>query len=167
MKNQIISTAFRDALLTESSSFKALIEVGGNLALTFYAGLIPADADDGIGSAVPLVTFTSDGAAPNGSNGLVFESALVDGSIVKSTSQTWSGEADNSGALAASFYRYYHRDDDQATSAGGSDYRIQGTAGPIASGVYDALLTDPVFADGTVITITAASIRLPRSRTQL
>ena len=164
-RNLIISTALRDYQQLTGPA-KTALEASGNACLTIYAGTIPDDADDGIGGATALVTLTSDGNAPDGTNGLAFNASLTDGALVKKTGDTWSGTVSNSGAADATFYRWYDYTDDQSTSAGSSDYRAQGTVGT-PTGEYDMTVGDVALVDASTFTLSNFIHRPPRDKNGL
>ena len=164
-RDLIISTALRDYQQLTGPA-KTALEASGNACLTIYAGTIPDDADDGIGGATALVTLTSDGNAPDGTNGLAFNASLADGALVKKTGDTWSGTVSNSGAADATFYRWYSYTDDQTTSAGTSDYRAQGTVGT-PTGEYDMTLGNVALVDASTFTLSNFIHRPPRDKNGL
>lgn len=116
------STGLRNALL-DTSSLKDLLS-GGEIRI--YSGSPPANADAAIdGANTLLVTITED----SGGGGLSFEPSADAGVLVKSTSQTWSGEVAESGT--ASFFRFVQDTDTEGESS--SEVRIQGGVGTGAS----------------------------------
>jgi hypothetical protein len=103
--------------------------------LRLYAGTAPASPNDAIGAATLLCEISNGGA------GGTFEATASDGTLVKSTSETWSGNNVASGT--ATFFRLVKTGD--AGDASTSAIRIQGTVGV---GGVDMQMTNPTLVSG-------------------
>jgi hypothetical protein len=92
----------------------------------------------------------------SGGTGVTFESAAADGTIVKESSEVWSGLNVASGT--ATFYRHVAPSDTGALST--TEARIQGTIGLAGT---DMVLTNNVLANGATQTIDYYAVNLPAS----
>lgn len=111
----IASTGLKAAMLN-AGGFKETMD-GAEFRL--YAGIVPAHANDSIGSATLLCT------VKNGGSGVTFDETTSPGTLVKPAGETWSGTNVASGTVT--FYRLVLPAD--AGGASTSDVRIQGTVG--------------------------------------
>jgi len=111
LKNDILGTSSLSALLTDG-------------IVSLYAGTIPATAQDSIGQAVLLNTYTDNSSAVGAGNGLNFATP-TGGSISKDAAQVWSGVAVATGT--STFFRFHAQADTGTLSQ--IDVRIQGTVG--------------------------------------
>jgi hypothetical protein len=125
------SEGLRNALMV-TGPLRTLL-TGGEIHI--YSGPVPASPNDSIGSAVKLVTINAAGSGVN------FESTATGGTLVKSTSETWSGTAIADGA--ATFFRFVMPSDSEGVSS--TAYRIQGT---VAVAGADMNLTNPNIVTG-------------------
>jgi hypothetical protein len=144
----IISSGLRDYMLT-SGSFKAGMDGG---CIRVYAGTVPATADAAIGSASLLCVVTLSG----GGTGITFESTPVGGSVVKKTTETWTGTNVASGT--PSFFRHESLSDDGSAST--TLKRVQGTIG--TSGNVMNISNSPV-TSGSAFPVTYCSYGLATS----
>lgn len=140
------SLGLRNALLG-TSSLRTLLN-GGKIRV--YSGPVPASPNDALASATMLVELSAAGS------GVTFESTVNDGTLVKSTSESWTGVNGASGT--ASFFRFVATSDggDASTTA----TRIQGT---VAKAGADMNLTNPVLTSGATQTLDSFYISLPES----
>lgn len=142
------STGLRNKLL-DTSPFKTLFSGG---FLNLYSGPVPSSADDAIvGGTHTLLCQISNN---NTATGITMASAASGGSITKNLSETWSGDAGNTGT--ASFYRLVSSSDTAASST--TEARLQGSVG--TSGA-DLNLTTTSLVATTVYTIDTFSVSLP------
>lgn len=125
------STGLRKHML-DTGSFKNKLDAG---KLRIYAGAMPATADAAVGGATLLVELSDNG----GGGGLTFGDATAEGTISKTTGQTWKGTIASSGTAA--WFRFVEAADvgDESTTAA----RIQGTVGTVGTDmvVANAALT--------------------------
>jgi hypothetical protein len=137
-----ISTGFRDGLLVTGSA-KSLMD---GKVVKIYAGTEPATADASIGAATLLVTVS------NGGSGVTFEAAPVDGAVIKTASETWSGT--NVATGTASFYRICASADagDLSTSL----VRVQGVFGGA-----DGTISNPSLTSGATQDVDYCAVYLP------
>lgn len=164
-----ISLALRNAVL-QGSSVKEQLDGG---FIYVYAGTVPATADTALDMATvhtQLVKITSD-AVPvdNGSTGLNWESAAVNGALPKETTETWAGKINFVGKdaaqagvapLTATFFRICAAADNGQAAGGGSTPRIQGT---INTAGAELNVTSTALSDNGTNTfgIAAGEVRLP------
>lgn len=139
-----ISTGLRTAVLV-TGSLKAALDAK---LVYIYGGAVPADADAALGSATLLCTISVGGVG----TGVTFESTPVDGALVKTAAETWSGT--NAATGTATFWRIAASADDGTAST--TAVRVQGTFGG-SSG----LLSNPALTSGAPQTIDNCSIALP------
>lgn len=139
-----ISTGLRDALLV-TGSLKGQLD--GKI-VRIFGGTVPADADAALGAATLLCLISVGGAG----TGVTFEAAPVDGALVKTAAETWSGT--NAATGTATFWRI-----EATADAGGASttaIRVQGTFGG-SSG----LLSNPALTSGAPNAIDNAAIAIP------
>ena len=141
-----ISTGLRNGVLV-TGSLKSQLD---GKVVKIYGGAVPDDADAALGAATLLCTVSVGGTG----TGVTFESTPVDGAIVKTASETWSGT--NVATGTATFWRIATNADDGSAST--SAVRVQGTFGG-ASG----LLSNPALTSGATQTIDNCAIALPLS----
>lgn len=111
------STGLRNYMLA-NGSFKAAL---AGSVINVYAGTPPATADDALGSAVLLLTYSLNGAG----GGLSLDVNAADGSIQKNPSEVWQGTIVASGT--PTFFRMQQPSDSGAISI--TQNRLQGTVG--------------------------------------
>lgn len=141
-----ISTGLRNAVLA-TGSLKSQLD---GKVVKIYGGSVPADADAALGGATLLCTVSVGGTG----TGVTFEGTPVDGALVKTAAETWSGT--NAATGTATFWRIAASADDGSAST--TAVRVQGTFGG-ASG----LLSNPALTSGATQTIDNCSIALPLS----
>lgn len=142
-----ISTGAANAMVG-TSGLKGALE-SGSMELRIYAGTMPADANDAIGSATLLVTIK------NGASPLTW-STPSGGIISKPSGETWSGVAVADGV--ATFGRFVHAADTGASST--SDIRVQGDVDSAGAFIN---LDNTAIVNGTVQTVNSAQLIQPRS----
>lgn len=108
------STGLRNYVL-DTGSMKSALD--GKI-ITIYSGPIPASADDAIGSAIPLVVISVDGAG----TGVTMAPSASGGQLSKNPSEVWQGTILNSGT--ASFFRMQTAADGGGAST--TAVRVQG-----------------------------------------
>ena len=119
-----MSTGLRNEMLS-GDSLKAIFDAGSEIRI--YSGAIPPSADNSIGAATLLCTIK------NGASGITFDTAAVNGILVKNPSETWQGTVvPAAGAgMNATFYRHVLTADDNAVSA--TAPRYQGTVAVVGA----------------------------------
>lgn len=142
-----ISTGAANAMVG-TSGLKGALE-SGSMELRIYAGTMPTDANDAIGSATLLVTIK------NGASPLTW-STPSGGVISKPSGETWSGVAVADGV--ATFGRFVHAADTGASST--SDIRVQGDVDSVGAFIN---LDNTAIVNGTVQTVNSAQLIQPRS----
>lgn len=142
-----ISTGAANAMVG-TSGLKGALEAG-SMELRIYAGTMPTDANDAIGSATLLVTIK------NGASPLTW-STPSGGVVSKPSGETWSGVAVADGV--ATFGRFVHAADtgDSSTSA----VRVQGDVDSVGAFIN---LDNTAIVNGTVQTVNSAQLIQPRS----
>lgn len=133
-----MSTGLRNEMLS-GDSLKAIFDAGSEIRI--YSGAIPPSADNSIGAATLLCTIK------NGSSGITFDTAAVNGILVKNPSETWQGTVESAAGagMNATFYRHVLTDDDDAVSA--TAPRYQGTVAVVGA---DMNLTNTLLAASAV-----------------
>jgi hypothetical protein len=111
-----VSTGLRNAILT-TGSLKSQLDGG---FIKIYAGSIPTDADQTLGSAVLLTTIS----VSSGGTGLTMATPATGGALTKTTSEVWSGV--NAASGTAAFWRFVKTGDTGILST--TDLRLQGVA---------------------------------------
>lgn len=144
------STGLKNAILG-TNSLKTSLDDG---YVRVYSGTIPEDADAALGAAVLLNTYSDNGAAPGGGNGLDLDVTPAAGAISKAPAQVWKGTSVASGT--ASFWRYIQLSDTGASST--TEQRIQGTIGGAGA---DMFVQSTTFANATEYTIDYFSVAIP------
>ena len=109
------STGLRNAVASDVSLRDAL----SGCVIKEYSGPVPASADAPLSGNTLLCTYTADGVA---GAGISWESAPVDGALIKLASEQWQGNAVASGT--SSFFRICKPADTGASST--TAIRIQG-----------------------------------------
>ena len=99
--------------------------------IKIYADSVPASIEDAIGSQELLVTITNNSTA----TGLTFEAAAVNGALVKTTSEVWSGLVANPSAKAHTFWRF---EDSGGNAMLQGEFGVSGTT----SSLSDLVMTD-------------------------
>lgn len=118
--------------LAVTGSLKSLLD---GCFIRLYAGTPPASPNDAIGAATLLSEIS------NGGVGGTFEGVASDGTLVKSTSEVWTGVNVASGT--ASFFRVVKAGD--AGDASTSAVRVQGSVGVAGA---DMNMTNPTLVSG-------------------
>lgn len=150
------STALKNRLLGGGSGEDDLKSLFANGYIVIYGGSVPNVDSTSVGTVLAVIA--TKGATPGAGNGLDLGSAS-DGAISKD-SDTWgvagdfnSGNVDNAGALAATYFRFIPDDSYTASSGvqtgaaadGATAIRIQGTCG--ATAAADMILSAAVPTD--------------------
>lgn len=139
-----ISTGLRNAVLVTGSLRS---RVNGKI-IRIYGGSVPATANAALGGATLLCTVSVGGTG----TGVTFEATPVDGALVKTAAETWSGT--NVATGTATFWRLVDTGDDGTLST--SAERVQGTFGGTSG-----LLSNPSLTSGAPQSIDNAVIALP------
>lgn len=139
-----ISTGLRNAVLV-TGSLKSQLD---GKVVRIYGGAVPADADAALGAATLGCTISVGGTG----TGVTFEATPVDGALVKTAAETWSGT--NAATTTATFWRIEATAD--AGDASTTAIRVQGTFGG-SSG----LLSNPALVSAAPNAIDNAAIALP------
>lgn len=163
-----LSVALRNGML-QGSSLKEQLDGG---FIYVYAGPVPADADTALDMTnlhTQLVKITSDAVpADDGSTGINWESAAVNGAIPKETTETWAGkinfvgkDAASAGVspLTATFFRICSAADNGQGVGGGSTPRVQGTINT-AGAEFNVTSTSLADNGSNTFGVGAAEIRL-------
>lgn len=146
-----LSTGLDNSMLVTGSPKAAL-----NLCFVkVYSGTVPSDADQAIGSATLLHCYSA-GAGGTGGTGGTFDGTPVNGSIVKTASETWTGTSVASGT--ASFARIVLGSDDGTLST--TQVRLQLSVGTTNA---DLLLNNLVYTASAVRTLTACTLTMPKA----
>lgn len=143
-----LSTGAVNAMMN-ATGLKAAFESGSGMELRLYAGTMPASADAALGGATLLVTIRS-GASP-----LTWEATVTNGTLVKNTSETWSGTA--VATDTATFGRFIQVGDDGLLNT--TAVRIQGDVNTIGAFIN---LDNTAIVSAAVQTINSATFNLPR-----
>lgn len=139
------STGLRNQLLTTQPLSGAL----SNGLIEIYSGTPPATADDAVtGTLLCTISVDSSGT------GLAFDTAAVNGVLLKSPTQTWSGV--NAASGTATYYRHVTQSDSGISST--TDVRIQGTIGVAGA---DMNMTSVNLVSGATQTVDYYSVGLP------
>lgn len=151
-----LSTGLRNQMLATGS----LRSILNGMMIRAYSGTPPASADDAVSGAINtlLVTYSLNA----GGTGLTFEVTPVDGSLVKTAAETWSGVANGTvdvlqGQL--SFWRMVPSADNQALYSE-TDLRMQGTFG-LVSGEDDIVVPTLNIIGGTTYAIDTMAVTMP------
>jgi len=112
-----LSTGLRNAILA-SGSVKDTLDLG---FIKIYGGTAPADANQAENSAQLLCTIS----VASGGTGITFDAAASNGTLLKNSSEVWSGIVGLTGE--ATHYRHVAASDTGAVSS--TEPRIQGTIG--------------------------------------
>lgn len=142
-----MSKGLRNQMM-DTGSFKSIMDGG---FLHIYGGSAPANVEDALGGATPLVTITVDG---DGVTGLNFDTAAADGIIGKAPAETWQGTIAADGT--ATWFRFVAAADDGAQSD--TQPRIQGT---VATAGADLNLADVALVNGNTQVINSFNVVLP------
>lgn len=166
------STGLKNALL-QSKSLKEALETGSGLYLYYFAGPVPATADEALdatattGDHTQLVKMGADSTAvADSSVPLQLAATATGGYITKLSSQTWhgiitrSGKNNGAGSDEATFFRLCGGGDNGRTLST-TAIRIQGTIGE--SGDVDILVGDATMTDNgaNVRGLAAAQFGIP------
>lgn len=139
------STGLRNRLLTTQPLSGALSDG----LIKIYSGTPPATADDAVtGTLLCTISVNSSGT------GLAFDTAAVNGVLLKSPTQTWSGV--NAASGTATYYRHVTQSDSGISST--TDVRIQGTIGVAGA---DMNMTSVNLVSGATQTVDYYSVGLP------
>jgi hypothetical protein len=139
-----ISTGFRDGVLVTGS----VRSRANGKVIRIYGGTVPADANAALGSATLLCEVSVGGTG----TGVTFEATPVDGALVKTAAETWSGT--NVATGTATFWRLVASADDGTLSTVAE--RVQGTFGGTSG-----LLSNPALTSGSPQSIDNAVLALP------
>lgn len=142
-----VSTGLRDKML-DTGSFRSRMNLG---FMKIYAGTVPADADQSIGSATLLRTLTKDG---DDVTGLSFAASASGGTITKAT-EVWTDTGAAGGV--ATFWRFVKAGDTGTLST--TEERLQGTCGLTAPA--DLVMTSTTIASNAPTAVDYFTIALP------
>lgn len=142
-----ISTGLRNGMLG-TNPLKTILASG---FVKIYSGPVPSDADAAIGGTNTLLCTIS---VNSSGTGLTFDTAAVNGVIVKNPAEVWSGNNVASGT--ATFYRHVTAADTGALST--TEPRIQGEIGLAGT---DMVLSNVVLASGAPQNVDYYAIALP------
>ena len=140
------STGLRNEMLA-GQSLKDTLDGG---MIQIYSGTEPATADDGIGSATPILTLTVDGTG----GGLHFSAAAVNGTLSKDASEIWKGEIQTTDSAA--WFRFVAPGDTGAAST--TEARIQGSIGVAGT---DMLMANTTLTETEEFTLNYYTVVLP------
>jgi len=140
------STGLRNEMLAGQSLKDAL---DGGL-LHIYSGTEPATADDGVGSATPILTLSVDGTG----GGLHFAATATDGALPKDSSEVWKGEIQTTDSV--SWFRFVAPGDTGAAST--TEARIQGSIGVAGT---DMLMANTTLTATEEFTLNYYTVVLP------
>ena len=146
-----LSTGLENAVLV-TGSLKASLNL---CFLKVYSGTVPADADAALGGATLLHCFSA-GAGGTGGTGGTFDATPVNGAIVKTASETWTGSSVASGT--ASFARLVLGSDDGTSST--TQVRMQLTVGTVGT---DLLFGNTTFTSSGTRSLSGFTITLPKA----
>lgn len=145
-----------------TGGIKELLD-GGNLY--FYAGTVPATADEALDMVTDhteVAVFTESG---DGMTGLTFD-APASRVVSKAAAESWQattafdGADDAEPSLVITFYRFCPAADDGRAAANASTgYRIQGSVGDLLSGA-DLVMSDPEKAESVLLPINSFGWRI-------
>ena len=145
-----LSTGLENALLV-TGSLKASLNL---CFVKVYSGTVPTDADQSLGSATLLHCYSA-GAGGTGGTGGTFDATPVSGAIVKTASETWTGNSVASGT--ANFARAVLGSDDGTLST--TQVRMQLTVGTVNA---DLLLNNTTYTSSATRTLSACSLTIPK-----
>lgn len=155
-----LSTASANGILN-GTGIKEQLDGG---FLFFFAGPVPASADDALdmdNDHTEIAKFTE---SADGTTGLTFD-APTDGALAKAAAESWQSNAafdgaeDGESSLTATFFRFCAAGDDGRGAANTSTgYRVQGTIGSLTSGA-DLRASNPVITDEALVPIAGFAIR--------
>jgi hypothetical protein len=131
----------------DTAPFKTIFALG---FLNVYSGAVPADADQSLGGATLLCSYSNNNTA----TGLTFAAAASGRAITKNLAETWSHAAVGSGT--ATFYRLVAVGDTGVLST--TEARVQGSVGLAGADLNLASLS---FTATTVYTIDTYTVSLP------
>jgi len=140
------STGLRNAMLV-TGSLKSQLDLG---FIKIYAGTVPSDADQSLGSATLLCTITKNG---DGVTGLTIAATAAAGAVAKAN-EIWSGTNATSGT--ATFWRFIKTGDTGALST--TEVRLQGNAATSGS---ELVMTSTTLAGGAPQNIDYFTVALP------
>ncbi len=146
-----LSTGLDNALLV-TGSLKASLNL---CFVKVYAGTVPSDADQALGSATHLHTYSA-GAGGDAGTGGTFDATPVSGTIVKTVAETWTGVTVGNGT--ASFARIVLGADDGTLST--TQVRAQLTVGTTGA---DLLLGNLTYTTSATRTLSGCSIGIPKA----
>lgn len=138
----LLSTGLRNALATDGSLSSNL---SGNI-VAIYSGPVPLSANASVGTSELLCSVCAEG--------IEFEQQAINGVLMKSIEQAWSGV--NAANGVASYFRIQSSSDSQAAS----DYeiRLQGTVGQIGT---DLEVSNANLETGNTLSINSAVFSIP------
>lgn len=142
-----VSTGLRNKML-DTGSFRSRMNGG---FLKIYAGTVPADADQSIGSATLLRTLTVNG---DDVTGLSWAASASGGTLGKAT-EVWT-DTDTAGGTAT-FFRFVKTGDTGTLST--TEERLQGTCG--LTPPADLVMTSTTIASNAPTNVDYFTIALP------
>lgn len=146
------STGYRNAAANAALSAAPTNPIMNGGVLMVYAGTEPAGADDALGGATLLATYSVNNAGTP-----LAWSAAASGSASKVAGAVWSATAVATGT--ASFFRYQLPADTGTAST--TAVRIQGKVGLVSDATADMALSSLAIVNGAPLTIDAASATVP------
>lgn len=141
-----LSTGLRSGIATGGSLYDLLNEC----LLRVYSGPEPASANADLGSAVLLCEVSAGGTG----DPLEFESTAVDGVLVKSAAQVWTGDNLDDGDPL--FFRLVKVADTGTSST--TEVRLQGSSGGLGKDMFIASLP---LASGAPLTFRVFQLTIP------
>lgn len=155
------ATALTVALAaTRGGSFNDIFRNG---VMRIFSGSQPASADDAEAGTQLVEITVGSGAFVSGSpaNGLNFGETATAGILGKSGSETWSGQASQTGT--AGWFRFYPNDRDNHTGAdGGGETKIR-FDGAIATSGAQLNMSNTSITSGGTTTIDSVAVTIPTS----
>lgn len=153
------STGLRNALL-QSDSMKTIMQNG---VIAIYSGTQPTDADaaEGAGSLLMLLTVNGGAFTPGvATNGLNLGVA-TNGVLAKDALEVWSGLGLAAAGVGttATWFRYY--DNNMVTGASTTARRIDGAIGTSTS--YDMRMSNTTIVENGPSTVSTFTITIPAS----
>lgn len=145
MSNLIQKTAALAAAMLVTGNLKGLLDSG---KIHVYAGTMPASPDLANSGNTLLATLTKNA---DDTSGLVFDTTAPNGVLRMPPADGW-GDPSPAANGTATFWRWNMGSDDNST-AGGSQYRLQGTCGPDAS--YSMFLASTAILTTTPLILAA------------
>ncbi|MEJ5148945.1 hypothetical protein [Comamonas sp. MYb396] len=150
----IFSTGYRNAAANAALGVAPSAPIMDGCVIMLYAGSRPETADEPVGAATLIATFSTGGTG----DPLAWDAASG-GSAYKMPGDVWSATAVASGS--PTFFRYQLPDDDGTLS--NTAIRIQGRVGLVSDPAADLALSSMAIVNGAPLTIDAASATVPAS----